>query len=404
MTRHHVSHRPYGPDVVDVMGIDAVVGIHAEEWNTITHYIDLSESCEWRVIRTSVRQQVPGGMPSRMPFGVSLSRPVFTLYTGLTASGYDLAAKYAPPDGMLSALIQDIRAKAWPEDALAYFRKARLLCQGVNPYWPRAAMLLKAAFHLDRNGPGEPAKYENETEVLESVYRFPTEPENRAEDTVEWVRQYPWFHGLIEDSPGLETLWRRFSAWMGPEELEPFRAAAQGAVAWLQTGLGVAPEDIPAFTVIPNPLQAPQIADFVRKDGRLYAVLAKARPQSIAHEVLHTVFEKAITGQRAGILARRSDLFTKPVAEAMVRMQYAWDDGPESWLRVFEETLVRAATLWIAHRDAPDEGDRLALEESRDGFIYVPAMLRAFREDWTGPGQIEHFIRNGLYRMAQEKS
>jgi hypothetical protein len=95
---------------------------------------------------------------TRMPFGVSLSRPVFTLYTGLTASGYDLAAKYAPPDGMLSALIQDIRAKAWPEDALAYFRKARLLCQGVNPYWPRAAMLLKAAFHLDRNGPGEPAR------------------------------------------------------------------------------------------------------------------------------------------------------------------------------------------------------------------------------------------------------
>ena len=90
-----------------------------------------------------------------MPFDVSLSRPVFVLYTGLTASGYDLAAKSAPPGGMLSALVQDIRAHAWPEDALAYFSKARLGGQGVNPYWPRAAMLLQATFHLRERSPAD---------------------------------------------------------------------------------------------------------------------------------------------------------------------------------------------------------------------------------------------------------
>jgi hypothetical protein len=336
-----------------------------------------------------------------VPFDVSLSRPVFVLYTGLTASGYDLAAKSAPPGGMLSALVQDIRAHAWPEDALAYFSKARLGGQGVNPYWPRAAMLLQATFHLERKEPGGQIGYDDETKVLTSVSRFPTAPGNKAADTIEWVRQYPQFHRLVEESPALRVLWSRFSGWMGPEQLEPFRAAAKEAIDWLNTGLGTTLADIPDFSVIPNPLQARQIADFVRKDGVLYAVLANPRPQSIAHEILHTVFEKAITRQRENIVARRRDLFTKPVAEAMVKMQYAWDDGAESWLRVFEETLVRAATIWMAHRLNPYEGDKRALYESGDGFVYVPALLESFREKWTGPEEMDAFIMESLDRMGQ---
>lgn len=336
-----------------------------------------------------------------MSFDVSLSKPVFILYTGLTASGYDLAEKYAPPEGMLKTLIQDIRDQEWPEDALDYFRHARLEGRGVNPYWPRAAMLLKAAFHLAIKEPGKPAEYDDETEVRVSIYRFPTEPDNKAADTVEWVVQYPRFHSLIEESPALEALWRRFSGWMTPEELEPFRSAAQEAVVWLESELGIAPEDIPDFTVVPNPLQAVQIADFVRKDVRLYAVLAKARPQSIAHELLHSVFEMAIARQKAAIAGPHTELLKKPVAEAMIRMQYAWDDGPESWLRVFEETLVRAATIWMAHRDNPDEGDNLAMDESGDGFVYVPAILRAYREDWKGPGEIDAFVLKCLERTKQ---
>jgi hypothetical protein len=337
-----------------------------------------------------------------VPFDVSLSKPVFILYTGLTASGYDLAAENAPSGGPLSALIQDTRSQAWPEDALAYFREARLDGRGVNPYWPRAAMLLQAAFHLRSREPGGMAGYDDEKAILDFVCRFPTEPENKAADTVEWLRQYPRFHRLIEESPALDFLWHRFSAWMGPEELEPFRAAAREAVAWLQTGLGIAPEDIPPFTAIPNPLQARQIADFVRKDGILHAVLATARPESIAHEILHTVFERAIARQRTSIVEHRSDLFTKRVAEAMIGMQYAWDGGVGSWLRVFEETLVRAATIWMAHRGDPHEGDRKALGESRDGFVYVQAILRAFRENWEGPRQIDAFIRETLKKMGQE--
>ncbi|HHY76855.1 MAG TPA: hypothetical protein GX500_08850 [Firmicutes bacterium] len=334
------------------------------------------------------------------PFDVALKRPVFVLYAGLTASGYDLAEKYAPPGGELWAFIQDVRSQAWPEDVLAYFRMARLEGQGINPYWPRAGMLINAVFHL---APGDPASlpgYEDEAEVLKMLRRFPTGPDNKGPETVGWIREYPRIHRAIENLPFLEALWQRFSGWMGDRErLEPFCEAARDAVSALGRGLGLGPADIPHFTVVPNPLQAPQLADFVRKDGRLYAILAAARPESILHEVLHSVFEKAISRQQDAILARRGSLYTAQLAEAMVKMQYAWDDGPASWLRVYEESMVRAATIWMSTINRQQEADRLALAEAQAGFFYVPAMLRAFRDAWCGPGQIDAFLARTLRRL-----
>lgn len=325
-----------------------------------------------------------------MPFKVRLSKSVFILYTGLTASGYDLASSTA--DDPMMSLIDAIKYHTWASAAVSYFREARLEGGGVNPYWPRAAMLLNASFYLSDN----PAEgYTDQEEVFGTVARFPTDAANKDTETASWIREFPRMRRLIEDDPAFPILWGRFCDAVDAERLRPFEDAAQRAVTCITSGLGAHAEAISDFVVVPNPLQAPQIADFVRKDGILFAVIASPRPLSIAHELLHSIFEKALAQERDTIVGYRR-LFAPNMVEAMVKMQYAWDSGDESWLRVFEESLVRAATIWMKGRNTPGEPNRLATLEAGVGFAYVPALVRSFEEKWNGPKDMRAFISSCL--------
>ncbi len=76
----------------------------------------------------------------------------------------------------------------------------------------------------------------------------------------------------------------------------------------------------------------------------------------------------------------------------MLRMQYAWGDDDESWLRVFEESLMRAAAIWVENARPGRSEESEAARDASEGFIYVPAFLRCLRNRWAGPAQSERFI------------
>ena len=163
------------------------------------------------------------------------------------------------------------------------------------------------------------------------------------------IGRFPEMQRRFASDPLLGDLWDHFRGIMNGDRIGHFQKAGEDAVRMVVEGLNAHIEELPHLVVVPNPLQAPQVADFVRKKDRLYAVVAIARPLSIAHELLHSVFEKALARESA-LIAGYRHLFTPDVVTAMQRYQYAWDSGGESWLRVFEESLVRAATIWIAQR------------------------------------------------------
>lgn len=64
----------------------------------------------------------------------------------------------------------------------------------------------------------------------------------------------------------------------------------------------------------------------------------------------------------------------EPVLDDMISYQYAqtYDEG--SWLRVFEENFMRAASIWITLHDNKAKTEKNEKLDESYGFIYVPVL------------------------------
>jgi len=317
---------------------------------------------------------------------------VFALYVGLTVSGYNLAK--ADPGSPEEDLIKAIKQAEWPEAVRNYFANARSRTYGVNPYWPKAEMLLEACFYLESGRQFSP---KDEMALLRTIASFPVSPAEKDSSTVEWVRDFPSAYGAVLDAELFPLLWTSYLDILEPR-LGVFERAATSSIDAILGMTGFPPTSLPDVVVIPNPLQAPELSDFVRRPYTIHVVVAEPRLSSMVHELLHDVLGPAIRSNKAEILAHRHLL--RPVLASMKRMQYAWADDDESWLRVFEESLMRAGAIWLEYERHSDEGDRYAEVQASHGFIYVPALLRCLRLKWQGPDRTAGFIAECLRECA----
>jgi hypothetical protein len=352
-------------------------------------------------------------------FTVGLRENVFALYAGLISSGYDLFELAA--DDPVHIVIEEIRRMQWPEPVTAYFAKARKEGGGVNPYWPRAAMLLMVSFYAESShNQGLPcvschtdgtcgsaavqvqeltSEKEWKMSVKAQLDRFPVSPEAKSSGVFEWLLGFADIWHQMRSLDSFARLWTKYRTVMD-SSIDQFYETTRDSIRLFTNVLGVAPQGLPAICVIPNPLQAPQVADFVRKDGVVYVIVAAPRPSAIIHELLHDVFEPGIEAAKHKI-AQFSHLL-EPVYGQMVKMQYAWDMSPDSWLRVFEENFMRAASIWVEHapgmpgadskEDAPARAHAHALTHAQEGFVYVPVMVTMFLKEWHGLDGIGVFM------------
>lgn len=313
---------------------------------------------------------------------------IFGLYVGLTASAYNLARI---PDGdPLESVLRAIGMAQWPRPARKYFAQAKRPGRGINPYWPRAAMLLEACIYL---GSEREFRHSDELQLLRAIAAFPVSDDEKDSATVEWVRAFPPNYNLITETDLFPLLWASYLAAL-ESTLRVFEAAALATLESFLVVTGASEESLPELVVVPNPLQAPQVADFVRKDGTIFVVVAKPGMSAIVHELLHNVLSPILRTSRREIVSCRHLL--RPVLPEVLRMQYAWGDDEESWFRVFEESLMRAAAIWVEHAGSKDRANREAALHADQGFIYVPAMLRCLREGWPGPGRAAGFVSSCL--------
>lgn len=318
---------------------------------------------------------------------VALVRPfigVFGVYVGLLASGYDLAR--VPAKDPLQQVLKAVRAAQWPLSAVEYFAKARQSRGGVNPYWPRAAMLVEACFYL---GTRREYRHTDELELLRAIAAFPVSDEEKGAGTVEWVWEFPRNYSSLTETEMFPALWASYLGALEPR-LRRFENAASSALESFAAITGTSDEDLPDLVVIPNPLQAPQVADFVRREGTIHVIVAEPRMASLIHEILHDVFGPVLRANKPEIVGHRHLL--RPVLTSMRRMQYAWGNDDESWFRVFEDSFMRAAAIWIEFERSSGEAARQAALHAAQGFVYVPAMLRCLQNKWPGSSGAADFV------------
>lgn len=317
---------------------------------------------------------------------------VFALYVGLTVSGYNLArVNSGSPE---EDLIKAIKQADWPPAVRNYFANARSRTGGVNPYWPRAGMLLEACFYLET---GQQFSPKDEMALLRTIADFPVSPAEKDSSVVSWVRDFPSAYVAVTGADVFPPLWTSYLNILQPC-LRVFEHAAASSLDSIVGVTGFQATSLPDVVVIPNPLQAPELADFVRRPCTIYVVVAEPRMSSMVHELLHDVLGPVIRANKAAIIAHRHLL--RPVLSSMKRMQYAWGDDDESWLRVFEESMMRAGAIWLENERRSDEGDRHAQVQASHGFIYVPALLQCLRKNWQGPDRTAGFIEECLRACA----
>lgn len=81
-------------------------------------------------------------------YSVKTNKNIFTVFVGLTASGYNLAENSFDRD-----IINSIREIEYDEDIIVYFKKARTSTCELNPYWPKAFFLSLASLFTTEKTP-----------------------------------------------------------------------------------------------------------------------------------------------------------------------------------------------------------------------------------------------------------
>jgi len=222
------------------------------------------------------------------------SKQIFSVYLGLTASGYDMARPSR--NQCLCQLIDGIKASDWPRHVLAYFRKARTDRCDVNPYWPRAFLVSLASLYLPESPPyqySDPGAIERHIEDLEAV-----SPADKRADTVRWVLQLPDIYQALWAQPVTHRLWSLYERHLNLGQAEK---VAADAAALIVRRTGVAPERLPGIVILPNPLQAPEVTDEVTIGDNTCIIASEPDLASCIHEMLHHLLSPALALSRGTI-------------------------------------------------------------------------------------------------------
>jgi hypothetical protein len=312
---------------------------------------------------------------------------IFTVYVGLTASGYDMA-QYSSNDPMydVTLKIQDFQ---WSQQILDYFRIARTNTCEVNPYWPRAYLLAFSSLYISDD---PEYRYTDPDGVVKRIEELKMiNPADKQPDTLNWLMELPSVYTIIRSQRIFEDIWNLYleTINVGQYEKEAFEA-----ISSIVNQVGVTPNQLPRIIIVPNPLQAMEVTDFAMANGNVYVIKAQPDSSSIIHEILHYLFEPIL--ESCDTMIERFHHLLTPVLDKMIRLQYAWADDLPSWNRVFEENLMRSATIWITYRNDPNVAHEIADHDTDYGFVYVPIILRQFIEKWSDLANFEPFIQECL--------
>ena len=327
---------------------------------------------------------------------------VFAVYSALNGLGYDLGMNDSenPPHPIRIKVAQEIDSRISGNRLLRdYFEYARLRgVEVVNPFWPRAYLLLLTSFHLDEPPSFQFIRDSYKKKVIDYIRGLPIAPEERGRENIEWILQFPEIIREFWSEAQPEDLWEKVveeSLSMDYQFLESIHHGYKLFKRRFNLNGG----DIPDTVIVPNPLQTPEVLDVVKVENIIYLVSARLSSSSVIHDILHKVLEPLLLRYQE-LIDRHANL-VEIVWSDMRRMQYAAGDKLSAWRRVFEENFVRAATIWVdSESDVPPV--QRATAEASYGFIFVPLLLESLNSHWTGLENFEEFLVVSLERLSRK--
>jgi len=336
---------------------------------------------------------------------------VFAVYSALNGLGYDLGMDDLenPPhpthprplprgEQIRIKVAQEINKRISGNRLLRdYFEHARLRkAEVVNPFWPRAYLLLLTSFHLNSPPNFHFIQDNFKKKVIDYIRGLPIEPEEQGRDNTEWLLQLPAILRGFWSEAQPEDLWEEVaekSLLVGRQFLE----AANHGYELFKRQFNLTDNDISDIVIVPNLLQAPQVLDVVNMGNIIYLVAARLSSTGVIHEMLHEVIGPLLRRYQQ-IIDQHANLM-ETVYSDMRKMQYAVGDKASAWRRVFEENFVRAATIWVDSESDVSSTER-AVAEASYGFIFVPPLLESLKSHWAGLENFENFL--ACFKFAQK--
>lgn len=280
------------------------------------------------------------------------NRNLFFACAGLAASGSD---GHDHADREVSELVGKIRAAGFPQNAKAWFARARTGQVEVNPYWPRGSCLASACFFVDDAHRFDADAYfaflENAGGIADPIGQ---------DDFMEWILQLPFFLRLLEEHPAAPALWSDYCRIV--ENRSPdWRAMLEKAARAARAFFG---DDAPEMAFCPN-LFTPYSADFVRVGKRIVTISSAPDAETMLHETMHV----AVAEYRMEItsFARTYGLGAFADRGRMMEFGYMADESASSAAHAIEECFVRALSTVLSGQN----GERPQVHV-RYGFDSVP--------------------------------
>lgn len=313
---------------------------------------------------------------------IKISKEVFTVYVGLVASGYEFSLD--------KELADKIRNVKWDDSAVEYFKKARTPYCAVNPYWPRGAMLVSASLDIKESTGYEYSDFNKMKENIDRYNNFDSKENDK--ETELWLLQLPNYYGLVRENKEFDNLYAQYVKKV--ESATPrFVKVINEAKKRVISKFKITEVELPEIGLIPNILGMPFNADFEKIDNIIYVISAQPDTSCIIHEYLHNILGHGIKNNMKRI--SKYVYLLNPVFERMFIYKYAWAKDTSSWLRIFEENLVRATTIWVNELNAKEAMFK-AINLENEGFAYVPVLLEQLNNNWCGITGFCDFIDNCL--------
>ncbi|MEA4811135.1 MAG: hypothetical protein VB108_01035 [Anaerolineaceae bacterium] len=307
-----------------------------------------------------------------------VENPSLTLaWIGLLGSGYGLFDES-------SVWVREFGSKCRrclknQKEILAYFGWAKSSKVAVNPYWPRASAISTAAFFLHEQG----------SEIdLQAYLGFEKEAgahhEWQSSEFIEWLSKLPLMLKKLQALPETDELLQETQIVI-TENREQYEEAFFKANALFETFANGMPRETISF--VPNPLQAPQLTDIVRKENEIIVIAAEPKPSCLLHESLHSYLHPLIGDMPSEEIKRAAESLN------LIKLKglgYLWDESETALRRAVEESAVRNLVLAISD---PSLENKLAglLDLKAEGFTVKPD-LALYPSGYWNAGNLKHFL------------
>lgn len=265
---------------------------------------------------------------------ISTNEAISAIYYALWQSGYEYAA-LERDEGHMAALAQFAVDAPHP-----FFAQTRQHSCAAYAFWPRAALLETAAFHLD----GENARYADFDGLQRIIMAMPNITKEERDDAFwAWLSEFPAALQDVLMSHGF----RRYRAWLEKWQMaqnEHYRAE----LAKIERCLAVCRKryDSPLKDVVLliDPIKCVYSADYHVVGERFVFSSGRFRPESVIHEYLHHVVRPVVQRHAAEIPVQ--------VYPGLDESYYAAGE-----IYAFEEHAVRQLTMLAMMDELPQDLD-----------------------------------------------